>query len=228
MITLRNVADPHHNQPVLVDGANPKDAQAAVILVHGRGGSAADILTLADEIFPASQRTQITWIAPQAMDFSWYPYRFLEPLEHNQPHLDSALSVLASLAAQLADAGIPRENLYLLGFSQGACLALEFAARSARDSRPFGGVFGLSGGLIGPPGGLGVYFGSLQTTPVFLGCSDQDPHIPAWRVEESAQIFVELGALVTTRLYPDLGHTINQDELAFVRSVLADANQNTQ
>jgi predicted esterase len=221
ILSIPNGTGPHRNQVALKRGADLGEAKAALILVHGRGASASDILQLADDLFPERLPASVFWIAPQANNFSWYPYSFLEPLERNQPHLDSALSVLDSITTQLTTPGIPYENQYLLGFSQGACLVLEFAARAARKSRLFGGVFGMSGGLIGPPGGLGAYSGTLQNTPVFLGCSSTDPHIPAWRVEESALIFRELGADVTARLYPGLGHTINQDELDFVRSVLA-------
>lgn len=223
ILSIPNGIGPHRNQVALRRGADLGEASSAALLVHGRGASASDILQLADELFPGKLPVSLLWIAPQAKDFSWYPYRFLEPQERNQPYLDSALSMLESIEKQLASAGIPRENLYLLGFSQGACLALEYAARAAGDSRAFGGVFGLSGGLIGPPGGLADYSGSLQNSPIFLGCSDQDPHIPAWRVEETAKIFSELKASVTTRLYPRLGHTINQDELDFIRSILPQA-----
>jgi predicted esterase len=159
----------------------------------------------------------VAYLAPQAAGNTWYPYSFLAPLEHNEPGLSSGLAVLADRLAQLGDAGIPPERTLILGFSQGACLAVEFAARHARR---YGGVIGLSGGLIGPDGTPRDYAGSLDGTPVFLGCSDIDPHIPLARVEHSADVLALLGADVTTRLYPGMGHTINQDEIAFVRDLV--------
>ncbi|HEU4570512.1 MAG TPA: dienelactone hydrolase family protein, partial [Gemmatimonadales bacterium] len=146
-----------------------------------------------------------------------YPHSFLVPVAQNQPWLDSALAVLERVTAQLADAGIPRERQVLLGFSQGACLALEFAARNAVR---WGGVVGLSGGLIGPEGTPRAYGGDLAGTPVFLGCSDVDPHIPVARVHETAQVLTRLGGRVDARIYPGMPHTINEDEVQAVRALL--------
>lgn len=203
-------ADPHAGAPVLLAGSSLAAARAAMIVVHGRGASAEDILDLANHL----PRDGISYVAPQAADHTWYPYRFTEPIERNEPWLSSALALLGRLVAQVEAAGIPAERIALLGFSQGACLALEFAARTPRR---WGGVFGLSGGLIGPPGTTWPDLGSLEGTPIFLGCSDVDSHIPAARVEESAERLRELGADVTVRLYPGMGHTINRDELSHVR-----------
>lgn len=207
------IADPHGSQPVLHRGASLSAATAATILVHGRGATAEDILSLADEL-PAPG---MTYLAPQAAGFTWYPNSFLAPIASNEPGITSGLNLLSRLLDQLADHHIPPERTLLLGFSQGACLTLEFAARHARR---YGGVAGLSGGLIGPPGTPREYSGSLEGTPVFLGCSTRDPHIPAPRVKESAQVLRQLGAVVTTKLYPDLGHTVSEDELVHVRDMI--------
>lgn len=203
---LETISGTHHGQPVLHSGAALENARAAMIMIHGRGASAADILSLASEF----KQTELLYLAPQAEGCTWYPYSFLEPLERNQPALDSALSVIESLLDQLADANFPPEKIFLLGFSQGACLALEFAIRNPKR---YAGIFGLSGGLIGPPGTTWPNSGTLSPTPVLLGCSDVDPHIPVWRIQETARELSNRGAEVTTRLYPGMGHTVNMDEI---------------
>lgn len=183
-----------------------------MILVHGRGASAADIMTIADEVmFPG-----VAYLAPQAAGSTWYPNPFTAPLETNEPHLSSALEVLSSLLTRV-ETTVPAEKVVLLGFSQGACLALEFAARHARK---YGGVVGLSGGLIGPDSTPRDYPGDFRRTPVFLGCSDVDPHIPKERVIEAAEVFKRMGADVTMRLYPGMGHTVNADEIDAVRKIV--------
>lgn len=204
----------HHGQPVRVAGREATEAEAAMILVHGRGGTAEDILRLAGQL----GRDDFCYMAPQAAGRTWYPFRFLSPLEQNEPHLSSALRVLDDLLEQLEGAGIPAERVFLLGFSQGACLTLEWLARNARR---YGGAAGLSGGLIGPPGRDFAFDGSLAGTEVFLGCSDIDPHIPLERVEETAAALAELGASVTKRIYPGMGHTINADEIDHVRAMMS-------
>jgi predicted esterase len=166
--------NPHGGQPVLTMGPKPKDARLAMILVHGRGASAEDILGLASEL----GRDDVAYLAPQAAGNTWYPYSFLAPLEKNEPGLTSALGVLGQLVSSLGDQGLPAERVGFLGFSQGACLSLEFAARNARR---YAAVIGLSGGLIGPPGTPRTYPGHAGGTFVFLGCSDVDPHIPLER-----------------------------------------------
>ena len=185
-------------------------------MAHGRGATAEDILSLADVLDVAGYAL----LAPQAAGFQWYPQSFLAPLEQNEPWLTSALAKIGSVLAQVADAGIPPERTVLLGFSQGACLTLEYVARNAQR---YGGVAGLSGGLIGPDGTPRAYPGSLAGTPIFLGCSDVDPHIPAARVRASATVLEGLGAPVTMRLYPGLGHTVNRDEADQVNTLLAAA-----
>src|SRR5215203_4434607 len=204
---------PHGGERVLLGGAAPETAAGVLIAIHGRGAGAEDIIALAREVAPSD----VAILAPQAAGNTWYPYRFLEPTERNEPYLSSALRIVADLIAQLGEQGIPSERIALLGFSQGACLALEAAARNARR---YAGVIGFSGGLIGPPGTSFDFPGSLDRTPVFLGCSDVDPHIPKERVEESAAALERLGAAVDVRLYPGMGHTVNRDELEAARSIL--------
>lgn len=204
---------PHDGQPVLWQGEPLEQAHAAMVMLHGRGATAQDILSLVPELAASG----FAYIAPQAANDTWYPYSFLHPIAQNEPWLSSALNVIESLLAQVQAAGIPPERTILLGFSQGACLTLEYAARHAQR---YGGVAGLSGGLIGPEGTPRTYPGSLSGTPIFLGCSDRDFHIPKDRVLESAEVLQRLGAEVTARLYPNMGHTVNQDEVEAVKNIL--------
>lgn len=204
---------PHQNQPVLHAGAPLAEAKAAMILVHGRGATAESILTLVPEF----EQPDWAYLAPQAAGNTWYPYSFLAPIAHNEPGITSGLTAVSDVLATVTRAGIPPEKVVLLGFSQGACLALEFAARRAQR---YGAVIGLSGGLIGPDGTPRDYQGWLGETAVFLGCSDVDFHIPKKRVEETAEVFQKLGGVVTMRLYPGMGHTVIQDELDVVRALL--------
>jgi phospholipase/carboxylesterase len=206
------MTEPHAGQPVLATGEPPERARAAMVLIHGRGASAEDILTLV----PAIQAPGWAYLAPQAPGGAWYPNPFRSPIESNEPWLSSALGVVGDVLDRLAGTGVPAERTILLGFSQGACLALEFAARNARR---YGGVVGLSGGLIGPDGAEREDRGSLAGTPVFLGCSDHDPHIPAHRVAHAAEVLRALGADVTAELYPDLDHAVSAAELGHVRKM---------
>jgi predicted esterase len=183
-----------------------------MILVHGRGASAADIMTLGAELMHPG----VAYLAPQAAGNAWYPNPFTAPIESNEPYLSSAIEVLASLL-DLVEKSVPSDRVILLGFSQGACLTLEFAARHARR---YGGVVGLSGGLIGPDGTPRDYPGSFEGTPAFLGCSDVDPHIRKDRVLEAAEVYTRMGALVTATLYPQMGHTVNGDEIQAVREIV--------
>jgi predicted esterase len=182
-------------------------------MVHGRGASAQDILSLANEF----DRPEFSFLAPQAAGNTWYPYPFTTPMERNEPWLSSALAVIGELISYVTGSGIPPERTMILGFSQGACLALEFAAQNARR---YGGVIGLSGALIGPEDTPRGYPGSLEGTPVFLGCSDVDFHIPRRRVDQAAETLRSLGGEVTERIYPNMDHTVNQDEIDFVRSMM--------
>lgn len=204
---------PHQGQPVLAAGEPLITARAAMVMVHGRGATAESILELARELeYPG-----FAYIAPQAAGNSWYPYSFLAPIQRNEPGISSGMAVIAGILDTLRVAGVPDERTILLGFSQGACLSLEFAARHPRR---FGGVAGLSGGLIGPDDTPRDYPGSLAGTPIFLGCSDADFHIPAERVRETADVLRRLGAEVTMRLYPGMGHTVNVDEMERVRGMM--------
>jgi phospholipase/carboxylesterase len=205
----------HNPNNFITAGVPLEEAKKVMILVHGRGGSAQDILSLRQHI----NGEGFAFVAPQATNNTWYPYSFMAPMIENEPYLSSALEVLGSLHGRLqADYNIKSTQIYWLGFSQGACLTLEFIARNATI---YGGVFGLSGGLIGPPETPRNYDGDLAQTPVFLGCSDRDSHIPKSRVEESADVFGRLGATVTMKLYPNFPHSINEDELSVVNSLLA-------
>ena len=213
----------HADQPVRSWGASLFSAKAAVIMVHGRGASADDILELAPALIepalqaPKHKTPAVAFLAPQAAGNTWYPNRFLAPIESNEPGISSAMSVLADLEGRVLKAGIPMNAVFFLGFSQGACLVLEYAARNARQ---FGGVIGLSGSLIGPADTPRDYEGSFQGARVFMGCSDVDPHIPKERFLQSADVLKRLQATVDARIYPGLGHTINKDEIDAVKSML--------
>jgi len=215
---------PHAGQPILRTGAEPESAQAAMIMIHGRNAAPANILDIA----PVLDRPEFMYVAPAASGGTWYPLSFMAPREKNEPGISSGLFVIESLVNELIAGGFPPQRIMLLGFSQGACLTSEF---SIRHPRRYGGVMVLSGGLIGPPGTTwDDVTTSLDSTPVFLGCSDVDSHIPAERVLESEAVFRRLGATVTRKLYPGMGHTIIPDEISHVQramdSVLETAQQN--
>ena len=204
---------PHQGQPIRMAGDPLDRAKAAMLMVHGRGASADDILSLADQFNQAG----FAYFAPQAAGNTWYPNRFLVPLDDNEPWLSSALASVGDVLAKIARAGIPSERMILLGFSQGACLALEYAARHAQR---YGGIVGLSGALIGPDDTPRDYKESLESTPVFLGCSDVDFHVPKERVDQTADVLRRLGGDVIERLYPNLDHSVNQDEIDIVRKMM--------
>lgn len=209
----KKVEEPHQDQHVIHYGALLDDAKTAMIMVHGRGASAQDILSLAYEI----DTPETAYIAPQAKDNSWYPYSFLNPVEKNEPGISSGLALIDSIVEMVLQKGFTTEQIYLLGFSQGACLSLEYAARNPKK---FGGIFGLSGGLIGETISPKNYSDNLEGTDVFLGCSDVDPHIPLQRVNDTEEVFKKLGANVTKRIYKGLAHTVNQDEIDFVAALM--------
>jgi predicted esterase len=205
--------DPHSNPQILQAGAPINEARLVAVLLHGRGASAQDILTLSEEF----SARDVAYLAPQAAGNTWYPYSFLMPIEQNEPSLGSALKLIQELLASLADKGFPPNRVALMGFSQGACLTLEFAARHANR---YAVIAAFSGGLIGPPGVARNYSGSFDGTPVFMGCSDVDPHIPVERVHESAEVFTRMGARVDKRIYPHMEHTINEAEIDAVDALL--------
>jgi phospholipase/carboxylesterase len=211
----KGTSDPHGHVRVLQAGAPLYRAKAAVVMLHGRGAEAENMLELAEVL----AQPDLAYLAPQANDRSWYPYSFLAPIDRNEPFLSSALNMLARLLDRLESKHrFGADQIALLGFSQGACLTVEYAARNARH---YGGVVGLSGGLIGPEGTDRDYHGHFFGTPVFLGCSDTDPHIPLERVHETSRVLSAHGAAVTERIYPGMGHTINDDEIKHVRAILA-------
>lgn len=210
---LESVSPPHGGQVVHTYGAPLDKATGAVIMLHGRGASAASILELARLL----EAPGVAFVAPQASDSTWYPYSFLESRDLNEPGLSSAHAVIATLSERLTERGIDADRQVLLGFSQGACLATDHAALNPRR---YGGVIGFSGGLIGSQVNPSRFSGSLDGTPVFLGCSDIDAHIPVERVHETAQILQDLDASVTTSIYPGMGHTVNSDEIEHARNII--------
>jgi phospholipase/carboxylesterase len=219
--------DPYTQGPVARGGALWARAGLAMILLHGRGGSARDMLALAEHL----ALPDIACVAPEAAGNSWWPQSFLAPIAANEPALSSALATVGRAAADLERRGFGRDRTVLLGFSQGACLALEFAARSGGGFRA---VIGLSGGLVGTADAEGPrrdelygytgkrfdYGTRLDGVPVFLGCHERDPHIPLARVRESEAVFGSLGAYVATRIYPGTGHGVAEEEVRFVRGLL--------
>jgi predicted esterase len=205
--------NPHNDQPVLFSGVPIDKARKAIILIHGRGSTADNILGLTNEFDDDS----FLYAAPQAAGNTWYPYSFLAPVEYNEPGLSSGLKIIDKLFKKLNDKAIDSSKIILLGFSQGACLALEYACRNAKK---FMGVIGLSGGLIGETVNKNNYSGNFELTPVFLGCSDSDPHIPLERINQTEEIMEELGAAVTKRIYKGMGHTINSDEISIIRTIM--------
>lgn len=205
--------DPHAGQPVVTVGPAPSESRRAVILVHGRNAAPANVLDLASRL----QRPAWTFLAPTAAGRTWYPLGFLAPRAQNEPHLSSALWMLKRLVAETIEDGVPVERIVLLGFSQGACLATEFAYRHPQR---YGGLIAFSGGLIGPPGTTWDSTGSFKGMPSFFGCSDDDAHVPRVRVDESAQVFDRLLSVVDERIYPGMGHLVNDDEIAAAQRML--------
>lgn len=202
-----------HTKQVVFQGVPLASAKKAMILLHGRGASAASILSLQDYLHLEG----FALLAPEATNHTWYPYSFLAPVEQNEPWLSSAIDLIAGLVADCKAAGIAEAGIHFLGFSQGACLTLEFAARNATR---FGSVTAFTGGLIGEKINRQSYTGSFKETPVFIGCSDRDMHVPVERVYASTNILQEMGAQVTEKIYPGMGHTINEDEICIVNSIL--------
>jgi predicted esterase len=200
----------HENQSLVQSGTPLETAKAVMILLHGRGDNAQGIMGLSQEF----ERSDMAFIAPQAANNTWYPFRFIEPTSSNEPYLTSAVQTITNIL-QMTQKHVPLEHTFLLGFSQGACLALEVAARHGGK---FGGVIAFSGGLIGDALEIEKYK-NLEQTPVFLGCSDVDAHIPKTRVEESAVLLENLGANVNLRFYPNFGHSINADEIGQARAL---------
>lgn len=205
---------PHQTEKLITSGADPKNANAALVLIHGRGATAESILGLTDEL---EHRNMITFYAPQAADNTWYPHSFLQPPAMNYPGLDSGLQRIFDVISEIEAKGIKKENIFLLGFSQGACLAAEFVARHPAK---YAGLIIFSGGVIGDEVDMDNYEGDLEETPVFIGCSNKDDHIPKSRLKETEELFKKLNADVTLKLYKGMGHTINQDEIEHANQIL--------
>lgn len=213
--------DPHANQPVRYLGAPLAEAKGAVVLLHGRGGSAEDILRLAQPF----RREGLAFVAPQAAGHTWYPNSFLAPRESNEPYLSSALEKVGSVVVEIEAAGITRDRIVVAGFSQGACLATEFVASNPAR---YAGMIAFTGGLIGPPDADLHHDGSLAGTPALFLSGDPDPHVPWPRVQASAAELERMGAVVTSRRYPGRPHTISADEVDFARTLIHDAFPNAR
>lgn len=212
-ISSKPIAGLHQGQPVRTAGVPLDRARAAMVMVHGRGATAESILTLV----PALDADGFAFLAPQAAGNTWYPNSFMAPIPSNEPGITSGLAAIGDVIGTISEAGIPLERTMLLGFSQGACLSLEYAVRHAAR---YGGIATLSGGVIGPDGTPRNHQGNFDGTPAFLGCSDIDGHIPALRVTESASVLRHMGARVTMKLYPGMGHLVNDDEIAAVNAMM--------
>jgi predicted esterase len=204
---------PHENSPVYGAGVKLEDASAAMILLHGRGATAEDILSLSAHL----TQSGLAFLAPQAEGYTWYPNRFIFSLEQNEPYLSGALAKVESIVRIVEAQGIPPEKIFIGGFSQGACLAAEYVIRNPKR---YGGLLVFSGGYIGPMNGARESSGQLHGMPAFIGCSDIDPHIPLQRVQETASLLRTMGAHVTEKIYPNMGHTINEDEIEAARRIV--------
>ena len=207
------MSNPHKGRPVAARGKPPEESRGVVVMMHGRDRDTDDILGVADRI----GEPDFAYLAPAADHNSWYPYSFLEPVEKNEPRLSYALEICEEMVERLLNTGIPKRQIVLAGFSQGACLVAEYAVRNAER---YGGLLIFTGGLIGPPGAHWEYEGSFGGTPVFLGTSDVDEFVPEERVRESARVFERMGATVTLRVYPSMDHVVNDDEIAAAKKIL--------
>ena len=214
VLQLDKTISPHQGENIIFAGSAIEESDSAMILLHGRGAEAASMKGLTAEL----ETERMVYIIPEARNYTWYPLRFIEKRELNEPALTSGLILIDAIVNALGNNGFQKANIYILGFSQGACLGVEYVARYPAR---FAGVFALSGGLIGEKISVNDYHGDLDHTPVFFGCSDSDIHIPAQRIDESVRIFENLNADVTKKIYPDLGHAINQDEMNFINKILS-------
>lgn len=203
-----------HHKNVVAAGAPLTEAEKAMIMIHGRGATAESIIELASHL----KVEGFALLAPQATAHTWYPYSFMAPVEQNEPGLSTALDVVRQIVEDITDAGIAPVDIYFLGFSQGACLTSEFLARNAQQ---YGGAFLYSGGVIGEQIGRSNYQGDFNGTPILLGCSDVDVHVPLHRVKDTTTIFKEMGAAVTERIYPNAPHSVFDDEIEATNRILA-------
>ena len=203
-----------HNEPVMKAGDPLDKAKKVLIMSHGRGDSAASFIRFSEEL----EMTGFSFLAIQAIQNTWYPYSFLAPLSQNEPQLSMSLGGLSELLDNVRGLGFKPQDIYFLGFSQGACLTLEFCARNAQR---YGGIIALTGGLLGEEINTSNYEGDFQGTNVFIGASDHDPHVPEYRIDESEVILGNMGATVTKKIYPGMGHVINRDEISIAREILS-------
>lgn len=204
---------PHHGERVVSVGAPIADSRGVVIMLHGRNAGPDNIL----DLVPRLNRPKLTYLAPAAANRTWYPYTFMAERDQNEPYLSSALARLDELVVDLSTRGVDAGRIVVLGFSQGACLATEFVFRHPRR---YGGLSAFTGGLIGPAGTTWDTAGSFDAMPAFFGCSDVDAHVPLGRVRETAEIFTRMGANVTTRIYPAMGHLVNDDEIRAAQELI--------
>jgi phospholipase/carboxylesterase len=202
-----------HQKKLVYAGRKVQDAEKVLIMIHGRGGSAEDILGLASYL----DVNDYALLAPEATGNTWYPYSFLAPPRQNEPWLSSALELVGEAVEEVKSSGIEEKNIYFLGFSQGACLTLEFVSRNATR---YGGVVAFTGGLIGDKVNTANYSGNFQGTPFFIGSSNPDPHVPVERVSETTAILKSMHAEVTEKIYPGMGHTISQDEISLANQLV--------
>jgi phospholipase/carboxylesterase len=202
-----------HTKNIITAGKKIDEAKKALIMLHGRGANAEDILDLSNYLHVE----EFALVAPQATNYTWYPYSFMVPLKQNEPWLSSAIEMLKDTVGEINKSGIANENIYFVGFSQGACLTLEFVTRNATR---WGGVAAFTGGLIGDKIYPENYSGDFKKTPVFIGTSDPDPHVPVERVRASARLLKEMNANVSEKIYPGLGHTISKDEIDVVNKLI--------
>lgn len=205
-----------HEQKIISQGKPLEQTGKALVMIHGRGATAESILSLSEHIDAAD----FTLFAPQATNHSWYPFSFMAPASQNQSALDSALELVHATVKQIQDQGIERKDIYLLGFSQGACLTSEYATRNAQR---YGGLLIFTGGLIGQHVDSSNYSGSFDGTPVLITTGDPDPHVPVSRVDETVKIMEEKGAKVTKKIYKGRPHTILQEELELAKKILSNS-----
>jgi phospholipase/carboxylesterase len=202
-----------HKKDIRTAGKRIEEATRALIMLHGRGAPAEDILGLAAHL----EVSDFALIAPQATQYTWYPYSFLVPPAQNQPWLNSALDLINEIVSDINKAGISSDRIYFTGFSQGACLTLEYVTRNARK---WGGVAAFTGGLIGDKIYRQNYKGDFEGTSVFIGSSDPDPHIPVSRVQETTTLLRTMHASVSEKIYPNMGHTIQEDEIKLANQLI--------
>jgi phospholipase/carboxylesterase len=202
-----------HQKNIVTEGKKLSATSKVLIMLHGRGANPSDILSLATHL----NVKDFSLFAPQATNNTWYPFSFLAPPSQYEPWLTTALAFIKVLLDDIYSKGVPSENIYFTGFSQGACLTLEFVTRNANK---YGGVAAFTGGLIGDKIYKENYQGDFQGTPVFIGTSDPDPHVPVERVHATVNILREMNAVVTEKVYANMGHTITEDEIAIVNEIV--------